>query len=75
MSSAKPEIKYSKFVRSYSGLDPDSGITLVRIASATVPEAGFNVFSEDATLLCYSLSGEGEQRGTTSQQPAALMKM
>ena len=59
-SSAKPEIKYSKFVRSYSGLDPDSGITLVRIASATVPEAGFNVFSEDATLLCYSLSGEGD---------------
>ena len=59
-SYARPEIKYSKFVRSYDRLDPGSGIELVRLSSATVPGEGFNVYSEGATLLCYSLSGEGD---------------
>ena len=59
-SYSRPDIKYSKFVRSYSELDPESGIELVRLSSATVPPDGFNVYSSDATLLCYSLSGEGE---------------
>ncbi len=59
-SYSRPDIKYSKFVRSYSGLDPGSGIELVRLTSATVPSDGFNVYSDDATLLCYSLSGEGD---------------
>ena len=59
-SYSRPDIKYSKFVRSYGELDPESGVELVRLSSATVPPEGFNVYSEDATLLCYSLSGEGE---------------
>ena len=58
-SYSRPDIKYSKFVRSYNELDPESGIELVRLSSATVPPDGFNVYSADATLLCYSLSGEG----------------
>lgn len=33
---------------------------MVRLSSASVPNEGFNVYSDDATLLCYSLSGEGD---------------
>lgn len=59
-SYSRPDIKYSKFISSYVRLDPGSGIELVRLTSATVPSEGFNVYSDDATLLCYSLSGEGD---------------
>ena len=55
-----PEIKYSKFLSSYARLDPDSGIGLVRLSSAEVPPEGFTVHGEETTLLCYSLSGEGD---------------
>ncbi len=55
-----PEIKYSKFISSYSQLDQGSGLGLIRLSSAVVPATGMTVFAKDATLLCYSLSGEGE---------------
>ena len=55
-----PEIKYSKFLTSYARLDPDSGTGLVRLSSAEVPPDGFTVHGEETTLLCYSLSGEGD---------------
>ena len=42
------------------GLDPESGIGLVRLTSAVVPPEGFTVRGDDATLMCYSLSGEGD---------------
>lgn len=54
------EIKYSKFVSGYSRLDPGSGVGLVRLSSASVTPEGFNVYSDGATLMCYSLLGEGE---------------
>lgn len=54
------EIKYSRFVSSYNQLDPGSGIGLIRLSSAALSTSGINVYSEDATLLCYSLLGEGE---------------
>lgn len=54
------EIKYSKFVSNYSRLDPSSGVGLIRLSSASVTQEGFSVFSADATLMCYSLLGEGE---------------
>lgn len=57
---AGPDIKYSKFIHSYAGLDPESGIGLVRLTSAVVPPEGFTVRGDDATLMCYSLSGEGD---------------
>ena len=59
-SYSGPDIKYSKFVSSYGRLDTGSGIEMVRLSSASVPNEGFNVYSDDATLLCYSLSGEGD---------------
>ena len=55
-----PDIKYSKLIQSYSSLDPESGVGLVRLTSATVPNDGFTVRGSDATLMCYSLSGEGD---------------
>lgn len=54
------DIKYSKFVSSYSRLDPESGVSLIRLTSSTVLSEGFSVFSNDATIICYSLTGEGE---------------
>lgn len=54
------ELKYSKFVSGYSRLDPGSGIGMIRLSSASVTQEGFSVFSADATLMCYSLLGEGE---------------
>lgn len=64
MSSASSgvglEMKYSRFVSSYQQLDPGSGIGLIRLSSAALSPSGINVYSEDATLLCYSLLGEGE---------------
>ena len=54
------DIKYSKFVSNYSRLDPGSGIGLIRLTSASVTQEGFSVHSPDATLMCYSLLGEGE---------------
>ncbi len=59
-SYSRPDIKYSKFISSYGQLDTGSGIELVRLTSASVEKEGFNVYSDDATLLCYSLSGEGD---------------
>ena len=59
-SDAGLEIKYSRFVSSYNQLDPGSGIGLIRLSSAVLSTSGINVYSEDATLLCYSLLGEGE---------------
>ncbi len=59
-SGAGIEMKYSRFVSSYQQLDPGSGIGLIRLSSATLSTSGINVYSEDATLLCYSLLGEGE---------------
>lgn len=56
----KPEMKYSKFISNYSRLDPGSGIGLIRLSSVVVPATGMTVYSKDATLLCYSLVGEGE---------------
>ena len=53
-------LKYSRFVSSYSELDPDSGIGIIRLTSAAIPGSGINVYSRDATLLCYTLLGEGE---------------
>lgn len=53
-------IKYSRFIPSFSQLDPSSGIGLIRLSSALVPPTGMTVFSEDASLICYSLLGEGE---------------
>ena len=49
---AGPDIKYSKFIHSYAGLDPESGIGLVRLTSAVVPPEGFTVRGDDATLMC-----------------------
>ncbi|NCB51163.1 MAG: AraC family transcriptional regulator [Clostridia bacterium] len=54
------QIKYSRFISSFSQLDPSSGIGLIRLSSAIVPPTGMTVFSEDASLICYSLIGEGE---------------
>lgn len=53
-------IKFSKFVSNYARLDPGSGIELVRLSSATLSHEGVSVFSEGATIMCYSLLGEGE---------------
>lgn len=55
-----PEIKYSKFISTYSQLDPGSGIGLIRLSSEVVPLKGMTVYSKDASLICYSLLGEGE---------------
>lgn len=54
------DMKHSRFVSSYQKLDPGSGIGLIRLSSAALSTEGINVYSEDATLLCYSLLGEGE---------------
>ena len=53
-------INYSKFISSYNQLDPNSGTGLIRLTSVIIPSEGIKVHSDDVTLLCYSLSGEGE---------------
>lgn len=54
------DIKFSKFISSYSQLDRGSGIGSVRLTSVVIPSIGMTVAGDDVTLLCYTLSGEGE---------------
>jgi AraC-like DNA-binding protein len=58
--AAEPEMKFSRFVSGLSQLDADSGVGLIRLSSAVVPTGGFTVSLTDASVLCYSLLGEGE---------------
>lgn len=54
------DIKFSKFISSYSQLDHSSGIGPIRLTSVVIPAIGMTVMGDDMSLLCYTLSGEGE---------------
>lgn len=62
VTTASLDIRFSKFINTYSNsrLRRDSGVGLIRISLAVVPLSGFTVYAEDSTLLCYTMSGEGE---------------
>lgn len=54
------KINQTKFVSAYQKLDKSSGIGLVRLTSVTMPSLSSKLYLKDTSLLCYSLSGDGE---------------
>lgn len=53
-------IDFSKFVYSFSSLDPNAGNNLSRISRSTITNQGIKVHSDQTLLIAYTLQGEGE---------------
>lgn len=60
ISNGNVSILQSRFFSSFSELDGSSTLGLIRLTLAVVPVSGMSVYSTDATLICYTLSGEGD---------------
>lgn len=54
------EIMQSIYLSGYSSFDYSSVIDTVRISTARISPAGMRFYIPDTTLICYTLSGEGE---------------
>ncbi len=54
------EILQSRFFSGFSEFDFTSDIGLIRMSMARIPTAGMHINNTDATLICYTLGGEGD---------------
>lgn len=60
ISSGNVDVLHSRFFSTFSELDPSSCFELIRLTLAHVSVSGMAVFSKSATLICYTLGGEGD---------------
>lgn len=54
------DIKFSRFVSSYAKAVGDADVGLIRITYAVMPSDRMFVFRDDALLIAYTMSGEGD---------------